>query len=715
VDAYAEGVNAYIGDREPLELSLEYLILTGILNRGYVIEPWTPIHSLTWGKAMAWDLRGNMGSEIERAILLKTFTPEQVAELFPVYPDDHPISVPEIGGSTAFNGEVSELKISPVLSTLDLQPIADKFTILDNLLGPAGSGIGSNSWAVSGEHTSTGTPLLANDPHLGIQMPSIWFQINLHCVQKTEECPFEVGGFSFAGVPGVVIGHNDRIAWGVTNAGPDVMDLYIEKVNPDNPNQYEVNGEWVDFDIREEIINVAGDEPYTLTVRSTRHGPVLTDTYGPLKDQVDLETNPEAQPFRDKAGVTLPENYVISLAWTALVPSSPFEAIWGFNTAQNWEEFREAARHFHVPAQNLIYADVDGNIAYQMPGDIPIRKNGDGRLPVPGWTDEYEWTGYIPFEELPYTVNPPSGYIVTANNQVNPWNYPYLISTEWAYGFRSARIVDMIEQAPGKADMAFFQSIQGDAKSLNAEVLVPILLEADLGSELADIRDQFFASWDYQEGPDSQAAALFEWFWWNLVMDTFKDDLPENYWPGGGSRWYEVMRNLVDQPNSHWWDDQDSDDMIETREDIFVRAFEETVEQIRKEYGKDHENWPAWGDLHSATFRNATLGESGIGPIEALFNRGPFITGGGEGIVNATGWTVGESFEVDWLPSMRMIVDLGDLQNSVTAHTTGQSGHAYHPPYIALAPLWANVEYYPMLWNQQPILSSAEGHLRLLP
>jgi penicillin amidase len=376
VDAYAEGVNAYIGDREPLELSLEYLILTGILNRGYVIEPWTPIHSLTWGKAMAWDLRGNMGSEIERAILLKTFTPEQVAELFPVYPDDHPIIVPEIGGSTAFNGEVSELKISPVLSTLDLQPIADKFTILDNLLGPAGSGIGSNSWAVSGEHTSTGTPLLANDPHLGIQMPSIWFQINLHCVQKTEECPFEVGGFSFAGVPGVVIGHNDRIAWGVTNAGPDVMDLYIEKVNPDNPNQYEVNGEWVDFDIREEIINVAGDEPYTLTVRSTRHGPVLTDTYGPLKDQVDLETNPEAQPFRDKAGVTLPENYVISLAWTALVPSSPFEAIWGFNTAQNWEEFREAARHFHVPAQNLIYADVDGNIAHCQPSQ---RLHRDGQ------------------------------------------------------------------------------------------------------------------------------------------------------------------------------------------------------------------------------------------------------------------------------------------------------------------------------------------------
>jgi len=715
LESYAEGVNAYLAGREAAEISLEYMILKGVLNPDYVIEPWTPIHSMTWGKAMAWDLRGNMGAEIERAILLKNFTPEQVAELFPPYPEDHPVIVQEIGGTTAFRGERTELAISPELALVDLDGLADQFARLDTYLGPAGSGIGSNSWAVSGEYTSTGMPLLANDPHLAIQMPSIWYQNNLHCAPKTEECPFEVSGFSFAGVPGVVIGHNERIAWGVTNVGPDVMDLYIEKVNPDNPNQYEVNGEWVDFEIREEVINTPGGESVTLTVRSTRHGPVLTDTYGPLKDQVDLESNPDAQPFRDKAGVQLPDNYVISLAWTALSPSSPFEAIWGFNTAQNWEEFREAARHFHVPAQNLLYADVDGNIAYQMPGDIPVRKNGDGRLPVPGWTGEYDWTGYIPFEELPYVVNPASGYIVTANNQVHSWDYPYLVSTDWAYGYRAARIVDMIENAPGKIDIAYIQSVQGDAKSLNAETLVPILLSVEMDAALADTRDQFLASWDYQEYADSQSAVVFEWFWWNLLMGTFKDDLPEAYWPGGGSRWYEVIRNLVEQPNSDWWDDKDSEDVIETRDDMFVRAFEETVEQLRKEYGKDEEKWPVWGELHSATFRNGTLGKSGIGPIEALFNRGPFITGGGESIVNATGWTVGESFEVDWLPSMRMIIDLGNLQNSVTVHTTGQSGHAYHPHYDDMAPLWANIEYYPMLWDEQAIRSQAEDYLRLVP
>jgi penicillin amidase len=720
LDAYVEGVNAYIADREPVELSLEYLILTGVLNPDYTIEPWTPVHSLTWGKAMAWDLRGNMGAEIERAVLLKTLTLEQVNELFPPYPEDHPIIVEQMGGQLVGTGSTSA--VSPLtnipqneLSTLNLKPIADSFALLDPLLGPAGSGIGSNSWAVSGDLTATGTPILANDPHLGIQMPSIWFQVDMHCRTKSETCPFEMSGFSFAGVPGVVIGHNDRIAWGFTNVGPDVMDLYIERVNPDNPNQYEVNGKWVDFETRTETIQVAGSDPVELNVRSTRHGPVLTDTYGPLKDEVDLKEDPEAQPFKDKAGVPLPKNYAISLAWTALDPSTPFEAIWGFNLAQNWEEFREAARNFHVPAQNLLYADVYGNIGYQMPGDIPIRANGDGRLPVPGWTDEYEWIGFIPFEELPYTLNPSSGYIATANNQVNPVDYPHLITTDWSYGYRAERIVDMIENAPGKFDIATIQQMQADSKNLNAETLVPILLGLELDPELASVRDQTLGSWDYQNRADSQAATVFEHFWWNLATDTFKDDLPEDYWPGGGSRWYEVMRNLVNQPNSQWWDDKDSEEEIETRDDMFARAFEETVEQIQKEHGKDPTKWPTWGEIHGATFRNATLGESGIGPIEALFNRGPFVTGGGEGIVNATGWTIGEGFEVDWLPSMRMIVDLGDLRNSVTMHTTGESGHAYHSHYEDMAPLWASVEYYPMLWSEQAVTSNAEGHLRLIP
>ncbi|MBE0671476.1 MAG: penicillin acylase family protein [Anaerolineales bacterium] len=712
--AYTDGVNAYLKDHNGTAASLEYAVV-GLLSPDYKIEPWTPVNSLTWGKAMAWDLGGNMDDEIQRAILLKTLTPQQLAELFPEYPADYPVIVPTIGENAAnIETQPSNAAATFEFASLNFQPVADNLSLLEDVLGPTVPDIGSNSWAVSGKLTTTGQPLLANDMHLGIQMPSIWFQNSLHCMPKSDACPFEVTGFSFAGVPGIVAGHNDRIAWGFTNLGPDVQDLFIEKVNPENPNQYEVDGKWVDFETRKEIINVVGGESVEITVRISRHGPIISDTYGPLKDDVDPK-DPEAVPFKDEAGIDLPQNYAVALAWTALTPNTPFEALWGFDRAQNWEEFRAAARMWSVPAQNLLYADVDGNIGYQTPGTIPIRKNGDGTLPVPGWNSEYDWTGYIPFDELPYAFNPESGFIATANNQANPRDYPYLITKDWDYGQRAARIVDLIQNAPGKIDAEYIKSIHGDSKSLNAEVLVPILLSLKLDPQLASVRDQYLSEWDYQETADSKATSLFEWFWWNLLMDTFKDDLPEEYWPEGGSRWYVVMRELVQQSDSPWWDDQATTDKVETRDEIFVRAFEETITQLQKEYGKDLAKLPAWGELHSATFRNQTLGNSGIFLIEDLFNRGPFITGGGKSIVNATGWDLGESFEVNWLPSEREIVDLSNLDNSLAVHTTGQSGHAYHPHYDDMAPLWAKVEYYPMWWNLESVMNDSEGHLVMMP
>jgi penicillin G amidase len=716
LDAYTEGVNAYIQERGPVELSLEYLILTGVLNPDYTIEPWTPVNSLTWGKAMAWDLGGNMDDEIQRAILLKTLTRQQLGELYPEYPADYPVIVPTIGVDvSAVRDQASPTLPDPSTATLDLQSLSDKLALMETALGPSGPDIGSNSWVVSGDLTTTGKPLLANDMHLGIQMPSIWYENALHCLPKSDACPFEVTGFSFAGVPGVVAGHNDRIAWAYTNLGPDVQDLFIEKVNPQDPNQYEVDGKWVDFETRQETIKVGGGDPLELTVRISRHGPVISDTYGSLKDKVDPKEDPEATPFKDESGVALPENYAIALAWTALTPNSPFEAVWGFDKSQNWEDFRAAARKWSVPAQNLLYADVDGNIGYQTPGTIPIRKQGDGTLPVPGWSSEYDWTGFIPFEDLPYTFNPESGFIATANNQANPRDYPYLITKDWDYGQRASRIVDMIQSAPGKIDEAYFKSMHGDSKNLNAETLVPILLSVQLESKLATVRDQALSSWDYQETADSQATTVFEWFWSNLLTDTFQDDLPKAYLPEGGNRWYVVVRNIVQQPNSLWWDDKATADKVETRDDMFVRAFDETVSQIQKQYGKDSSRWPAWGELHTSTFRNATLGKSGIPPIEALFNRGPFITGGGKSVVNATGWKAGESFEVDWLPSEREIVDLSNFDNSLAGHTTGESGHAFNLHYDDMALMWTKIEYAPMWWEQESVIKDSEGHLHLVP
>ena len=717
VDSYAEGVNAYLADHDKTALSLEYAIL-GLLSPDYEIEPWNPINSLTWGKYMAWDLRANMDDELIRAYMLKNLPPEQVAEFYSGYPEDHPVIVNTIGGDAIVSTDISA---SPFVDIPDeaLDQVYQSVSSLESVFGPTFDGIGSNSWALSGELTSTGTPLLANDPHLGIMIPSIWHQVHLECRIVNDACPFNVAGFSFAGAPGIIIGHNEKISWGFTNLAADVMDLYIEKINPENTDQYEVNGEWVDFEIREEVIQVAGGEPFTLTVKTTRHGPIISDVFGALKDNVDPE-DPDAKPFKDKAGIELPEQYAVAVAWTALTPSTPFEAIWGFNLAQNWDEFREAARGWHVPSQNALYADVEGNIAYQTPGRIPTRSKGDGTLPVPGWTDEYEWTGYIPFDELPYVINPPEGYIVTANNKASPWDYPYNITQDWDYGFRAARILEMVTSAPGPIDIAYIQKMQGDSFNPNAANLVPALLNTELDSDLAAIRDDILAGWDYQNQSDSAAAALFEVFWKNLEINTFTDEMPANFWekPIARSFWrqsifYQLSRTISTQEDNHWWDDKNTPEQ-ETRSDMFKKSFEQAANELTKLQGKDPANWN-WGELHGAIFRNNPLGETGIGPIDSLFNRGPFPTGGGSSIVNATGWNPNEGYEVAWLPSMRMIVDLSDLNRSLTVHTTGQSGHAYHPHYDDMAPLWANVEYYPMYWNEQDIINNAEGHLILSP
>lgn len=713
LQAYTDGVNAYLEDHNGASLSLEYAVL-GLLSPAYKIVPWTPVNSLTWGKAMAWDLRGNMDEEIERAVLLKTLTAQQVDQLFPPYPPDHPLIVNKIGNGTASSALKGSTSETPIVPDYALDAIQQNVSLLDGALGRQGDGIGSNSWAISGAHTTTGLPILANDPHLSIQMPSIWYQVDMHCLPKNDQCPYEMGGFSFAGVPGVIIGHNENIAWGFTNTGPDVMDLFIEKVNPENPNQYEADGKWVDFQTRTETINVVGDKPVTITVHSTHHGPVISDTYGPLKD-TNTDNVPDFIPFKKQSGVFLPEHYVLALAWTALNPSSPFEAIWGFDKARNWDQFRAAARNFHVPAQNLLYADTQGNIGYQMPGDVPIRKNGDGRYPVPGWTGIYDWTGFIPFDQLPYTFNPAEGYIATANNEIPPAGYPYLITADWDYGYRANRIVDLIKNAPGKIDISYIQKMQGDMYDANAATFVPLLLKLEgLFSGDQSAAFNLLKTWDFQARPDSSAAAIFESFWRHLLQNTFDDDLPKDYWPDGGSRWNEVMRNLVKNPNDPFWDDKSTKIVVETEADILKKSLADAVKELDGMFGSDPAKWN-WGDMHAATFRNQTLGESGVGLIEDLFNRGPFPVGGGEAIIDATGWSVVDGYETNWLPSMRMIVDMSNLTNSLTVHTTGESGHAYNRHYADMSRLWSNIQYYPMLWDQGSIEAQSEGHLRLLP
>ena len=704
--AFADGVNAYMAEHKGAAASFEYTFLP-IINPGYEPDPWEPLHTLAWPKAMAWDLRGNMETELDRAMLLKTLTPEQVEFLFPEYAfHQRPIIVtdPEVlfrphltGSRTPIeSGPTLAGEIYPLLSAVRAQTAA-----LDSLRGGGFDGIGSNSWVIGGDLTDTGMPLLANDPHLGAQLPSIWYEVGLHCIAKSDACPYDVTGFAFSSAPGVIIGHNDQIVWSMTNVGPDVMDLYIEKINPANPNQYEVNGEWADTELVPVTIRVAGGEDAQMTVRYTRHGPILSDVS--LKD------------FTTDAGIDLPENYAIALRWTALEPGFTFRAILGFNRAQNWDEFREAASDFAVPSQNLAYADVDGNIGYQAPGWMPIRNPGhDGMLPVPGWTDDYEWQGYVAFEDLPFAFNPPEGYIVTANNAVVGPEYPYTLSREWDYGYRAQSILDEIQNAPGKIDVAYIQKMHGNNRDMNAEHLVPILLDVPLSDQrLTDAR-AILDSWDYQANMDSAPAALFEVFWKNLLAITFRDDLPEFYWPGGSSYWFEIVGYMVEDPSQPWWDDQTTAE-VEDRDLIFARAFGAAVEELEGLQGKDPARWN-WGDLHVLNHTHGVMNNFPL--INSLFNRGPYRSSGGSGIVNATGWSATQEeniYNIRTIPSMRMIVDLSDLQNSLSIHLTGQSGHPGSPHYTDMTDLWRMIQYHPMLWDRDAIEAGAEGHLVLVP
>jgi penicillin amidase len=702
LQAYAEGVNAYLANHQGSALSLEYAVLN-LLNRNYRPEAWQPIHSILWGKVMAYDLSTNLGDEIERAILSKNLSPARINEIHPPYPQDYPVIVPDFKvakKSKEAEEDVNLLALKDI--TPSLKSIASNVTAMEEILGGTGMGVGSNSWAISGKRTATGKPILADDPHLAVQMPSIWYEVGLHCEVISNNCPYNVTGFSFAGVPGIVVGHNNRIAWGVTNVMSDTMDLYVEKINPENPNQYEVNGKWVDMQLVKEEIQVASSESVFQTIRYTKHGPILSDLV------------PTLQQFDRDSSVQVPADYAVSLRWTALEPSKVITAIQEINRAQNWQQFRSAASKFDIAAQNLLYADVDGNIGYQMPGKTPIRKQGDGRYPVPGWNDKYEWLGYIDFEELPHSFNPPLGYIVTANNAVVDESYPYVITKDWVHGYRAKRIHEMISQANSPLTLADVELMQGDTLNLNARDLLPILKSISFDDSRIENARQLLLNWNFQLKIESPASVIFETFWKKLLAITFHDELPQDYHPDGSDRWYAVVKNLVAQPDNLWWDNRNTY-VVENRDQIFKLALAEAVDELENTLGNNPEKW-TWGKLHKINFRNVTLGKSGVTAIERLFNRGTYKLAGDGETINANRWKANQSsFEVTHIPSLRMILDLASFDNSQAIHSTGQSGHAFNRHYTDMIEPWRNIKYHSMLWENNQIDLHTQSTLLLMP
>jgi penicillin amidase len=689
LDAYAAGVNAYLEDRPGgAALSFEYAVL-GLQNGSYEPAPWKPENTLTWAHVMAWDLRSNIEEELDRAFLAEALGPEMAEDLYPTFPADHPLIV-EGESASASTGAPPDLSAAfPALERARANVSAAATAI-----GAPLPGIGSNSWVVDGTLTSSGLPLLANDPHLGIQLPSIWYEVSLWCEPMSPECPFRVGGFSFAGAPGVVIGHNEKIAWGFTNEGPDGMDLFIERTRGDT---YEFEGAWVPLETRTEVIEVAGGDPVEIQIRSTAHGPIISDTYEPAADLPDAQE----------------EGHEVALAWKALEPSTVFQALLGINRASNWEDFRQAAALFDIAPQNLVYADVDGHIGYQATGDIPVRRSGDGRYPVPGWTGEYEWEDSIPFEELPSVLDPASGIIVTANQPLVGDDHPLYLGADFDYGYRAARITDLLSTADALTveDMT---AIQMDEYDASAAVVVPSLLELESDDPAVTAMQDALRPWaessdPFQMDAHSAGAAAYAALWRHLLMTTF-DELPEDRPADGSSRYFAVIEQLLGDPENAWWDIL-STAPVETADEVLLAAARSAQEELSERLGEDAENWE-WGKLHIAPFENQTLGQSGIAPIEALFNRTITGVGGSASIVNATGWAASEGYEVLELPSMRMVVDLADFSRSVAIHTTGQSGHAFHRHYFDMAEEWARGE----TTRPFPFEPPADGDaLRLVP
>ncbi len=718
LNAYAEGVNAWL-EQNPEGNSLEYTIL-GLQNPDYVIERWHPVDSLAWLKAMAWDLRGNMEDEIRRAgLLAKGLTKAQVDELYPAYPFERNVPIVPAGLTPAAvqvpltaaggqgggepadfaataprgtathdsgGGEPAETTATAPLGTAThdsamaaaLSSLESDLASLPGLMGNGdGHGIGSNSWVISGRLTGSGKPILANDPHLSASQPGIWYQMGLHC-----ECGLEVAGFTFSGVPGVIIGHNARIAWGFTNLGPDVIDMYVEDLSS------------AQLTSRTETIKVAGADDVTITVRTGKHGPILSDASEDLKK--------------------LGNGKGIAMRWTALDAGRTGDAIMALNKAANWEDFRRAASLFEVPAQNMVYADVDGNIGYQSPGRIPVRGKGDGRYFAPGDDPAYDWTGFIPFEQLPSVYNPAQGYLATANQAVIGPPYPHLLTTDWSYGYRSQRINQLIADRGTSLTVDDVQRIQFDNRNGFAPTLIPYLtaVKRENLSKVEKEAELLLPKWNFMQGEDSPAAAYYNAIWRHLLVLTF-DELGEKYAPSGGDRWFEVVRSILDKPDSPWWDDQSTAE-VEKRDDMIARAYADAVKELSDMQGESAGDW-RWGAMHTLTPTHATFGKSGIAPIEWLFNIAAVDTSGGDDLVNATGWNAGRDYQVDTVPSMRMIVDLANVNESRWIQLTGNSGHPFHANYSDQLELWRTGQTITFRFDRKSIEEEKTMTLTLQP
>ncbi|MHB8628468.1 MAG: penicillin acylase family protein [Aggregatilineales bacterium] len=715
LQAYSDGINAYISAKSGPDLAIEYSLLA--LNGVHIpIEPWQPTDTIGFGIAQAWSLSLNMDEEINRVELYKQLGAngqDWIDQFFiPPYPYDKKPTVlnagdlpSELGGTTLMAPNISKIDWSNVQTQLvgNISPTFKPF--LGN-----GPGVGSNNWVVSGKLTQSGKPLLANDPHIDIAMPAVWYESGLHCVTLSDACPYNVEGFSFPGAPGIVIGHNQRIAWGVTNVGPNTEELYAIKPDANDDTKYQLDGKTESMQVINETIKFGDGTPAkTIRVRVTNFGPIVSDT---------------------GTGRSLKEP--LALRWAAIDPKSPNDllgSVLAIDRATDWQTFRTALTRWGSPSQNFVFADVDGNIGYQMPGLIPIRAHGDtGLVPADGSTMQNDWKGYVPFDDLPSVYNPARGYIVTANNAVVPpayfdWlakqlsgqfgadsNYVFTRSWDYDFGYRSGRITDLIN-ATAKHTIDTFKAIQGDFMDNGAKDILPFALKLDYGSDVPKAVVDWMSNWDYQMHIDSGQAALYADFWVQLVDRVWKSRI--GYAPDGPNI-VLGMRLLMDQPDHALWRDPTASDKAQTRDDVVRAAFVAGYQDMVKQLGADYTKWQ-WGDIHKTTWVSNPLGQSGVAVIENYVNIGPLPVNGSNETISVSHWSADNPFNMagGGISSMRMILDLSDFNHSQWIIPTGQSGHPASPHYTDMNQQWRTVQYNPMVSDDSAIKAAAVDTLIL--
>lgn len=667
--AYCAGVNAFIEDHRN-RLPVEYTLFRA------EPAPWEPVDVLVRGKLMGWLLAENSQFEISRARMVARLEREQVQDLLPPYRDGAPLVVPPRADEYAWLEHADLSRTSP----------------LDDLYGAPTSNWGSNQWSIAGHRTATGSALLANDTHLQMAMPSVWYHVGLHGGS------FDVVGAGLPGVPLVLLGHNGRIAWGVTDMLPDVQDYYIERFDdPEDPRRYRFRGEWHDLEIVREMIPVRGREPVDYAVWWTRHGPIMNRVMGRLED--------------------FPRP--LALRWAEHEPNRLLDAVVALNRATDWQSFRRALSRWDGPHMNFGYADAEGHVGYQSTGKVPIRVPGhQGLVPVPGWTGEHEWQGFIPFEELPRVFDPPSGTVVTANNKVVGPEYPYHLAHEWSDPYRAMRIAELLDGGEDftVADMERFQL---DSLSIHARELRPVLLATEPETEAERRALELVAEWDLRQDASSPAASVFQTWYRALLAESVGDELGDElfreyrryYWVHG-----PMMEDLAARPEDPWFDDVGTDDRAETLPEISARALRRAVAWLSENHGSRRDGW-AWGELHPAIFGHRPLGASGVPFLERLFNGAAVPASGDRFTINATwfGFDEGRPYSAVGGAGQRLVVDLADPDASRFVQNSGQSEHLFHPHRMDLVPLWQDGAYRSLLYTRRAVEEAAVQVLRLVP